>query len=104
MSKKIVRNPLAEHDLDDLAYYLSRKSLRIALRFLDAAEVTFATLARKPSLGGSWESDNPMYHNMRVWPIKGFENHLIFFRAIEGGIEVIRVLHAARDIESVFAP
>jgi toxin ParE1/3/4 len=41
---------------------------------------------------------------MRVWPVKGFENHLIFFRPIDGGIEVIRVLHAARDIESVFEP
>ena len=36
------------------------------------------------------------------WRIRGFENFLIFYRPIEDGIEVIRVLHGAREIERVF--
>ena len=34
--------------------------------------------------------------------IKGFENHLIFYRPSEDGVDIIRVLHGARDIEKVF--
>jgi plasmid stabilization system protein ParE len=32
---------------------------------------------------------------------RGFERHLIFCRLIQDGIEVIRVLHAARDIDGI---
>lgn len=28
--------------------------------------------------------------------------YLLFYRAIEGGIEVVRVLHGMRDIERIF--
>jgi len=37
-----------------------------------------------------------------VWPIKGFKNYLIFYRPIEQGVEIVRVLHGARDMPSVF--
>jgi plasmid stabilization system protein ParE len=38
-----------------------------------------------------------------MWRVSGFPNHLIFYRPLEGGgIEVIRVLHAKRDIEALF--
>ena len=32
----------------------------------------------------------------------GFPSHFMFYRPIEGGIEVIRVLQAKRDIESLY--
>jgi plasmid stabilization system protein ParE len=36
------------------------------------------------------------------WLIAGFNNYLIFYRAIPEGIEVLHVYHGARDIESLF--
>ncbi len=36
-----------------------------------------------------------------MWPIRGFENYLVFYRPIEEGIEVTRVLHGARDIRGI---
>jgi toxin ParE1/3/4 len=33
--------------------------------------------------------------------VKGFEKHLIFYRQRETGIEIVRVLHAARDVEAI---
>jgi plasmid stabilization system protein ParE len=32
----------------------------------------------------------------------GFENHLVFYRPFKDSIEVIRVIHGARDIEKLF--
>ncbi len=40
---------------------------------------------------------------IRRWRVNDFENFLIFYRPIDDGIEVIRVLHGARDIESLFS-
>jgi hypothetical protein len=37
-----------------------------------------------------------------MWPIPKFENWLIFYRPIENGIEIIRLLPGARDIQSLF--
>lgn len=36
--------------------------------------------------------------------MKGFTSHLIFYRPINYGIEVVRVIHGARDIERLFEP
>jgi toxin ParE1/3/4 len=39
---------------------------------------------------------------VRRLPVKGFENYLIFYVPRSGGIDVIRVLHGARDIDNLF--
>ncbi len=31
-----------------------------------------------------------------------FKNYLIFNQSFEGGVEILRVLHGSRDIESIF--
>ena len=88
--------------MDDQADYLMQEaSLETALRFYDAAAATFENLARMPGMGERRESSNPRLAGLRVWRIEGFANHLIFYRPVEGGIEIVRVLHGARDIDSV---
>lgn len=38
---------------------------------------------------------------MRVIPVGRFRNYLIFYRRKDDEIEVLRVLHGARDIRSI---
>ncbi len=96
--------PNAARDLDDQADYLAREaSLETALRFYDNAAATFEDLARMPGLGEQRETSNPRLMEMRVWRIKGFENHLIFYRPTAEGIEIVRVLHGARDLDHILA-
>ena len=57
-----------------------------------------------PGMGVSREYGNPRLKGMRMWPVPGFKNYLIFYRATETELEVLRVLHGARDIESLFQP
>jgi toxin ParE1/3/4 len=93
--------PAADLDLDDQAAYLaSHASLDTALRFYDAASSTFAQLAAMPGIGERWPSANPRLAGLRVWRIKGFENHLIFYRPGDDGIDIVRILHAARDLDN----
>jgi len=35
-----------------------------------------------------------------MWPVPGFRNYLIFYRIAADDIQILRVLHAARDLES----
>jgi toxin ParE1/3/4 len=34
--------------------------------------------------------------------VNGFGNYLLFYIPRTGGLDVVRILHAARDIESIF--
>ncbi|MGH9438287.1 MAG: type II toxin-antitoxin system RelE/ParE family toxin, partial [Terriglobia bacterium] len=36
------------------------------------------------------------------FPVKDFPKYLIFYRPIRDGIEVVRVIHGARDIPALF--
>jgi plasmid stabilization system protein ParE len=40
---------------------------------------------------------------MRRVPVSGFTAYLLFYMARADGIDVVRVLHGARDIEHLFA-
>jgi len=39
--------------------------------------------------------------HLRRWPVKGFENWLIFNQAKHDCIEVVHLMHGARDIETL---
>lgn len=96
--------PAADADLDDQAAYLARNaSLETALRFYAAAQATFEQIARSPGLGERRESTNPRLANLRVRRVEGFDAHLIFYHPAGGAIEIIRVLHGARDLDRLFS-
>jgi toxin ParE1/3/4 len=99
VSGRVTKRDSAKRDLLAQFVYLGRHNLDVAHRFLDAAERAFAQIADMPGLGSPWESDNPRLANVRVWPIRGFENSLIFYRPVTDGIEVLHVFHGAQDIE-----
>ncbi len=48
-------------------------------------------------------SDILRLNGLRRFPVRGFEKYLVFYLPREAGIDVIRVLHGARDIDNVFA-
>jgi toxin ParE1/3/4 len=105
MAKKeptVVRSPQMVRDVIEIADYLAqRTSLAAADRFVNAAERTIERLARMPGIGNRWDDGDPELANVRVSPISRYRNHLVFYRPIEGGIEVLRVLHGARDITRI---
>lgn len=99
---RITRRPAAERDLSEQADYLRRHSgLEVALRFLDSAEATFRTLAEWPERGSHYHFRRADAKGLRVWRIDVFNNHLIFYRPIQDGIDVVRVIHGARNIDRV---
>jgi toxin ParE1/3/4 len=55
-----------------------------------------------PGLGVSRSFGNPRFSDMRACPLKRFEKYLLFYRASEETLEVIRVLHGARNLPELF--
>jgi toxin ParE1/3/4 len=92
----------ADADLDDHFRYIAHDSPAMAARFRSAVYDALIRLAEMPGLGSPREYGNPELAGLRMWHVPGFRNHLIFYRPIEGGIEVIRALHGARDLAAIF--
>jgi toxin ParE1/3/4 len=102
MSKRASRSPEARRDLVEIADYISNNNLEASMRFLDATEDTITFLAANPLIGQLFVPANELIPPLRIWPIHGFRNHLIFYRPLTEGVEIVRVLHGARDLQSLF--
>ncbi len=92
----------AYRDIIEQADYLGVRSLEAAIRFVDAVEATAEFLAAWPGMGGRCRFRSPKVIGLRIWQVRGFPNHLIFYREVDDGIEIVRVLHGARNYESIF--
>jgi toxin ParE1/3/4 len=101
MTPVVVKKPRAEQDLLDHYTYIGERNLDAAERFLDAAEEAFVLLAQVPRMGRVWDSPSPRLAGVRSWTIPTFRNYRIFYRPIQGGIEVLHVFHGKRDIQRI---
>jgi len=103
MGASITIRPQARVDLAEIADFIAHDSLEAAERFLDATKAAFALLAEMPEMGTRCRFNNADASDIRLWSIRGFENHLVFYRPTSSGIEIVRVLHGSRDILALFA-
>lgn len=94
---------LATTDINELAdYFRERAGTAIALRFVNQAEAAFERLLATPRIGALLGLDELPYEDIRRWHITGFDRLMILYREVADGIEVVRVLHTARDIPALF--
>jgi len=94
--------PKAREDLEEIAAYIGADNLDAALRVIDAIEVAFGKLAVNPELGVELkELSKSSLQNLRMWVVPRFRNYLIFYRPTANGVEVVRVLHGARDLRNL---
>lgn len=102
--RRVIRRQAARQDLVDIVYYYLRKRVPdTAHRFRDHAESLFRQLASMPGLGSRYEHEHPALAEVRCQPVSPFKNYLVFYRPIPDGIEVLRVLHGARDIHGILS-
>ncbi len=100
---RVVRRVTAKRDLTDHFVFLGENaSVDVARRFLHACNAGFQALAQMPDLGVRRNFRKPRFSSVRLWPVKGFERYLIFYRPLSDGVEILRVIHGARDIERLF--
>ena len=99
---RVVRRADALEDIVEHGrYYVRKGSPETARRFVKAARAAVLALSRTPLMGRRWESPDPALAGVRVWHIKGFPDHLIFYRSHPKWIEIIHVFHGAQDIPAI---
>ena len=89
----------AEADLDQITTYIAERSIEIALNFVQELREKCESLADAPR-------GYPLVPRLEHLGIRRhpFGNYLIFYRVDTNAIEVVHVLHGARDYERLLFP
>ncbi len=99
---RLVLAPAARDDLDAIHSYISADNSQVADRVIDSAFETFALLTRNPELGRGRNFQKPSLRALRSFGISTYPNYVIFYRLKEDVVEIVRVLHGARDFDELF--
>ena len=87
--------PLALHDLKEIRDFIAKDKSGIASQYMTMLKLKCELLASSPRLGVQREE----YCKLYKFPV---DSYLIFYRPSQTGIDVIRILHGNRDIDSIF--
>ncbi|MEX0717605.1 MAG: type II toxin-antitoxin system RelE/ParE family toxin [Planctomycetaceae bacterium] len=92
-----MRRPLytlqSQRDLDRILRHVSRDDPAAALRLIERIRRACRRLADSPDLGIRHDE---VVEELRIWPVR---RYLVFYRPHPAGIEVLRIIHGARDWE-----
>ena len=92
----VIFTPLAEEDLLQIWLYLAIEADEEAAdRFVDQIEEKCRRILRSAK---GFRQRPELLPDLRSFP---FKTYVIFYVPTESGIDVIRIIHAARDIEQV---
>lgn len=86
---------LAEVDLAEIHSYVGADRPSAAEKLLHRIFRSFGTLAAQPELG---ERRSDLMPGLRTFAVKGY---IICYALIDNGIEIARVVHAARDLDAI---
>ena len=90
---KVVYAPEADDDIFGIVDFIARDKPEAARNWIRKIRETCDTIATQPGMGEVRPGFGvPGCRSLSVG------NYVIFFRAIEGGIEVARVIHGNRDM------
>lgn len=95
MSAVAVR-PRALTDLPEIWAYIAEDSPDRADAFVDLIDSKFQILARQPGVGRRRPELSSEIRSFAVG------RYVVFYLSLSSGIEVVRVIHGSRDIESIF--
>lgn len=86
----------ALQDIENIWNYIAKKNPQAADNLFDRLRTKFPQLAKFPQMGRTRFDLAP---SLRCFLVA---NYLIFYRPIEQGIEIVRILHGSQDIEAMF--
>jgi toxin ParE1/3/4 len=89
---------LADFDLQ-FRWYEKKAGWEIARHYLEAVDQTIEKLAEQPNLGRPRNFAHPELTGLRSCLVgRPFHKHLVFYRFDNATLDVIRIMHGARDL------
>jgi toxin ParE1/3/4 len=93
----IVLTPRANADLEEIWMFIAADNPAQADDFIDLIDEKFQNLSRQPGLGRRREE---LAAGLRSFPVG---RYVIFYLQVQDCLQIVRILHGARDLDAVFA-
>ena len=93
---RVIRSKESDEDLRTIYQYIAADNPDAAERLLRKIDTKLEDYAALPEMGMRRDVLSP---GVRSFPVGSY---LVFYRIIDAGIEVVRVLHGKRDIKKLF--
>src|SRR5262245_21954880 len=92
---QVIRTEQAEADLEQILDYLEERSPAAAERLAAAIDERCQLLGTVPALGSPRDDIRPGLRCVVV------QRYVLFYRVTEQAVEVLRILHGSRDIDTL---
>jgi toxin ParE1/3/4 len=93
---KAKHTPTADQDLVQISTYIAHDNPTAAFRWLDEMQAVCDVLAAQPGIGQQVQTK-------RLGRVRrhAVGNYLIYYRPVSDGIEILHVVHGARDQDRI---
>ena len=99
--RRITLRPRALADINGIVAYITPHHPRAAQAVADAILAACDLLAAMPRMGTLRRARSPRLEGLRSWPVRRYRRYIIFYLPTADGIDVVRVLHGARDVQKI---
>jgi toxin ParE1/3/4 len=91
-----------EDILEQADWYEAQADQKLAKRWEKAVTSTLLRISRGPCTGSPCNFSATELRGTRRVPVADFPRHLVFYQPYPDEIIVLRIVHGARDLESLF--
>lgn len=89
-------------DLPAIYAFIARDDPAAVERVLAAVQATFDQLILQPECGVGYPARSAKLADLRMLPVNGFTNYLVFYRVEAEAIRILYVVHGARHLPRLF--
>ena len=93
---RVEQTSRARLDVAEIGEYVAKDNPAAAMRLLERFDQKFEMLARQPLMGEMRDEISPGIRQLTVG------SYVILYRPLSDGVRIVRVVHGARDFESLF--
>ncbi|MGC2745377.1 MAG: type II toxin-antitoxin system RelE/ParE family toxin [Candidatus Angelobacter sp.] len=98
----VVTDAAVNDILEQAAWYEEQSGLKLARRWEQAVTSVLLRIATTPAAGVPCTFKAAELTGVRRVPVPRFPKHLVFYRFRSHELTVLRIVHGARDLESLF--
>ena len=94
---RVTIRPQADVDIEEIWEFIAADSIAAADKWVDVLDEKMYLWATQPMMGRARDELAPGVRRLT------FGRYVVFFSPLTDGIDVVRVLHGARDIDNTFS-
>jgi toxin ParE1/3/4 len=93
---RVIRSPTAKRDVLKIWVRVAEDSISAADRLIDSFDDALNLIVRFPGMGAVRDE---LMSGLRSYPVGSY---LLFYRKVKSGIQLVRVIHGARNLKRQF--